>query len=274
MGLIGIKKIVGCENHVFINTDNGLWGMGNNLWGQLGLDYDNFSIHGLTKINFKYDIIDVYCDGRFSIINTTDGLYGCGNNISCQYGGKIFDHNNNFTKINIPNVIDVCCGTDFTLINTKDGLYGLGHIFSSVFDEIDNNIYKINIDGKVIKMCCDCKFALILTDDGLYCLANKWGIFNETFLKKLNFVDVVDIAAGFDYCIIKTKNGYYGFGKNNLRQIGFGDRCDYIDYNNPVKICVGATGDKCKKKNMSEIITYSIFGSIVMILGGYVVGVL
>ena len=72
-----------------LNTDDGLYGYGSNIVGQLGLgnDSDRF-ISQPTKLKFfdNYEILSVHCGDYHTIIYTTDGLFGFGSN---KYGQLI-----------------------------------------------------------------------------------------------------------------------------------------------------------------------------------------
>lgn len=75
------------DYHIIVNTTNGLYLLGANNFGQLGLgdtEYRNIP----TKCDFFNDkkIISIFCGDNHTLINTTNGLYSFGYNRYGQLG--------------------------------------------------------------------------------------------------------------------------------------------------------------------------------------------
>ncbi|KAJ5067358.1 hypothetical protein M0811_13028 [Anaeramoeba ignava] len=130
------------STHVFLlNSNQELFGCGNNGYGQLGLGEsrkEETKIHKLTKIQNipKGKIIDIKCGDYHSIMlieneNEKRKLYSCG-----DYRSNGFNKNENtyeFTEIKSPlfenddNILEIFCGLDHNLVlTTKNKLIGFG----------------------------------------------------------------------------------------------------------------------------------------------------
>jgi len=81
--------------HSLVLTNDGLYGCGENHFGQSGVEY-NYHFKGFQKININ-NILSFSCGDEYSIIMTEKGLFSCGyNNNSCY----ILPNNNHSLRPN------------------------------------------------------------------------------------------------------------------------------------------------------------------------------
>lgn len=186
-------------DHTLINTNNGLYGFGDNSYEQLGLK-DTLYVYVPTKLDFfhkdfSFEIIDISCGCYYTLINTTGGLYSCGYNEYGELGLGLGDSEyatvptkSDFFKVGVFEIISISCGNNHTIINTTDGLYVFG---SNVFGQLGLcNIRSTNVPKK---------------------------------LKFFNNVDIFFVYCYGNHTIINTRDGLYSFGANEYGQLGLGD---------------------------------------------------
>ncbi len=214
MKFCNIKQMSSGSFHTIFNTNNGLYGWGDNSFGQLG--FINIRINNfLTKLDFNDEVIKVDCGVYSTIIQTKNGLYGCGNNKCGQLGLNEYKNYYEFIKIDIDDVIDFSCGYYHTIIHTKNGLYGFG---LNNYGQLDycNNINIIY--SQIIKISCNGYKNMILTDEWLYITgAIVSGDFACSGKKVLEVDNIMDISCGY-YDIIQHKDGklYNDYGRDLL----------------------------------------------------------
>lgn len=237
--------------YTFVLTkNNGIYCMGMNSKGQLGLGDDN-NRYNPTKINFfNLKTIKIISCGRVhTMILTDDGLYAMGSN---HYGqlGKNTNKKNKYEPIKIDYFIDmeiifIICHECFTLINTKnDGLYCM---CENATGQSSNELYITKMvffnNMKIISISCGLGQTLILTNQGLYGFGlNIYGeigqklVYNHIihpieidFFKGIN---IISVSCGDNFTIVLTSEGLYGFGNNTNGQLGL----NYKNKNEPFKL--------------------------------------
>ncbi|KAJ6255053.1 btk-binding protein-related [Anaeramoeba flamelloides] len=110
----------------FTKTDNGLYAVGSNLFGNLSIGSTNDQISPVKVENWKADdILDIYCCDSHSVLITNEGkTYSCGSGSRNGIG----QNKRRFTEIEtLKNIkaIAVCGGTYTSMITTEDNeLYG------------------------------------------------------------------------------------------------------------------------------------------------------
>lgn len=182
--------------HIFINTNSGLYVLGYNEFGQLGLgDIEKRSVP--TKLNFfdDYEILSISCGHSHSIINTTKGLYVFGYNNDGQLGLGDTDDRNIPTKLNFFDdyeIISVNCGFLYSIIYTTKGLYVFG----------DNLKGQLGLGKDCVK------------------------ITTPTKLKFFDDCQILLILCYHEYNMINTTKGLYVFGNNCKGRLGLGDTKD------------------------------------------------
>lgn len=253
-----ISVTCGCD-YTIIQTNNGVFVFGNNLYNQLGFEH-NITIMTPTKLKFfdSYEIISITCGASHTIIQTTEGLFGFGYNNSGQLG---LGHTNDIqtpTKLdffNLYNIFSVACGKYHTIVHTDGGLFGFGN---NLFNELClGNAEDINIPTKliffdsfnIISINCGGDHTIIYTDDGLFGFGNN--LYGQLGLGHNDSVDIptkilffqrvedmednyniISISCG-NHTIIQTTGGIFGFGSNNHGQLGLNH---YNDVNAPTKL--------------------------------------
>ena len=244
------------KNHLLVLTNEGLFGCGQNFFGQLGLGHNENKTR-LCKINIQ-NVISFACGGDHSIVLTKDGVYGCGKNSYGQLGRYIHKSKQYFfKKIHIIQgdiVISVSCGDNHTFMLIKTGKLlvcgdnGYGQLgfnnelikstltSPTVYDENKSKYtdsYMCNyFSENVLSIYCGPNYSFILTKEGLYgCGNNFFGqlgleqMTNNycTFTKIQNITDVISVSCGPSHTIILTKKGLFASGSNENGQLGLGD---------------------------------------------------
>jgi hypothetical protein len=112
---------------LFIKNDGSLWGMGDNVFGQLG---DNtFNATNLPVLIVPNNVMAIACGADHSIFIKTDGsLWAMGNNSEGQLGdGSTNLFVNQPEQIVASNVVAIAAGGNHSLFITTDGnLWGMG----------------------------------------------------------------------------------------------------------------------------------------------------
>jgi hypothetical protein len=240
--------------HIIV-TQNGVYGVGLNSYGQLGLRHNIGIFDYPRKININ----------NVSIVSCGySKLYVCGDNSSGQLGLKSnIKYSTYVQKVDVQSVIDISAGHFHSAILCKDGVYVCGSNFSgqlglplinnqynyfvklntSVIYNIkcgpnytildtqtglykcyNGTIKKFSLFNKVSYMFCADAFVLFIIDNTLYLYGKNigfdtplLGIANNSFMK-ININDVLHIDGSDSYVLIFTKQYVYGIGyANNLK---------------------------------------------------------
>lgn len=259
--------------YTIINTVDGLYGFGDNSYGQLGLSHTK-SLTIPTKLDFfvnnNIEIISISCGKYHTITITNDGLYVFGSNEFGQLGLGDTD-----SKVPIPTKLDffrtssiqpnlniqffeilsVTCGDNHTLIHTTNGLYCLGSNHYGQLGLGDTNFVCVptKLDFietnslEIFDVSCGSRHTILNTTDNLYVFGDNsrgqlgLGHTNSPINTptKLDFFEINAFEINFIFCrlfhaIISTNNGMYGFGFNDRGQLGLGHTNSPV--NTPTKL--------------------------------------
>ncbi|KAJ5071182.1 claret isoform a [Anaeramoeba ignava] len=208
------------SNHVFLlNSNQELFGCGNNLFGQLGLGESRKEyITKLTKIQNipKGEIIDIQSGYYYSIMLIEDGnenpkrkLYSCG---YYEDNGLGKDENTyEFTEIksslfeNDDNNIDFSVGYAHTLILTSNSkLIGFGYNYYGQLGTGDTKYQRIPIQIKLPKL----RFNENISNYHIYCGSYKSFLYYSPSFSNLE-EDLIKLFERKEFCDIsfKTENG-------------------------------------------------------------------
>jgi alpha-tubulin suppressor-like RCC1 family protein len=167
---------------VLINTLHGLYGMGSNREGQIGVD-DVYEIYNYpVKIDIN-NVITMSSGLRHSLILTVDGLYGIGNN----YFGLDEDIDDTSDigpqklPINHDNIMFISCGYFHSIIVKSDGIYGCGLNFNEQMGKTPERYLR--------------KFTLLNLN--------------------INVNDIIEITSGGFFTVIKTVKDIHIIGNTN-----------------------------------------------------------
>lgn len=179
-----VKQISGGNGHfVLLDSDNKVWVIGSNTYGQLGiLTAFSTKIDKWTKL-FIDDVVKISCGNNHTVFLKNDGsVWGCGDPSKGQllvqpdeitstmhfhtYGGDFPDVINTFkkvdefTKMNITHYIkDIVCSNDVTLfIDNQSTAYGCG---TNAYLK-GHGLYQITSE-KISKVACNDKYISVLT---------------------------------------------------------------------------------------------------------------
>ncbi|KAJ5080119.1 hypothetical protein M0811_14136 [Anaeramoeba ignava] len=217
------------SNHVFLlNSNQELFGCGNNAYGQLGLGEsrkEETKIQKLTKIQNipKGKIIDIQCGFSHSIMlienenenpNPKRKLYSCGDH---KFNGfdKMFQNTYEFTEIELSLfendddiILDFSVGYDHTLILTsKRKLIVFGSNHSGQLGIGDFNYQSIPIQIKLPKL----RFNENISNYHLSCGFSKSFLYYSPFLSSFSNLeeDLIKLFRRKEFCNIsfKTENG-------------------------------------------------------------------
>jgi len=217
------KDIITCssgKDYTIILTQSGLYGTGNNYYGQLGFPDNKKKLYSFEKLSlngiesYPEKIIKICCGEAHSIILTTEGYYVTGDNSNGEFGlGDKWD------TTNIEGQSSRGCSS----------FYG--------FKKMNNN----NCISNITQVACGREHSIILAKEGLFCTGNNGsgqlalGDYNNRseFTKIMNFYgDVIMLSCGDAHTMILTKEGLFGSGFNGHGQLGidFESESDLLDY--------------------------------------------
>ncbi len=217
--LKNIKGFCCGKNYGIILTTDGLYGIGDNGEGQLGLGYyDKFDITcneyldydhiEPIKIETKEEFVFVTCGAYHTMAITKNRkLYGCGSN---EFGQLGLANKNKKPDVSI---------YDEFLSNNFEFLYN-----NKSNDELDSRYNTLTYCGieSVISVSCGANHTFVLTKNGLFGFGSneygELGISNgrahTSKPQKLNINNVISVHCGNSFTIVRTKNNIYTFGLN------------------------------------------------------------
>lgn len=195
--------------HTIIHTTDGVYVLGSNHFGELGLGYNIKSVKVPKKLDFfnakLLEIKSISCGWHHTMVNTRGGLYVFGSNFLGELG---LCRDNALEDVHIPtkltffdniDILSVTCGHHYTIINTNDGLYVIG----------SNRLGQLGLSENIDFVDVPTKLEFFSTT------------YNPSFRKK-NKLEILSISCGDDHTIINTTDGLYGFGSNCVGQLGLG----------------------------------------------------
>ncbi|KAJ5066964.1 rcc1-like g exchanging factor-like protein [Anaeramoeba ignava] len=204
-----IQDIVAGFNSIYLLTSNqNVYGIGSNEFGQLGFDSKAFQKTEKPILMMKN--VSKILSGNYSnyvfLLNSNQELFGCGYNLYGQLGlGESIKDETEIQKLtkiqNIPKckIIDIQCGASYSIMlienenqnqnqNPKRKLYSCG---DWQYNGIDEGTYEFT----------EIKSSLFENDD-----------------------DILDLSVGdFHTLILTSKGKLIGFGHNEYGQVGTGD---------------------------------------------------
>ncbi|KAJ5076170.1 claret isoform a [Anaeramoeba ignava] len=215
-----IEDIISGAYSIYLLTSNqNVYGIGSNHYGQLGFDSETLPETQKPILMMKNvsKIFSGNSSNHLFLLNLNQKLFGFGDNRNCQLGlGESIKETKipKLTKIqNIPKgkIIDIQCGS--------------WHSIMLIEDEIENE--NENIKRKLYS----CGFYRF---NGLGIFHNAYGF---TEIKSYLFEDddnILDFSVGTDHTLILTSNSkLIGFGNNAYGQLGIGDGYFELD---PIQI--------------------------------------
>ena len=287
-------------SHVFFynKTNKKLYGIGNNLNGQLGVNKSNHSYQLRPYvIELNFNLFDIQCGESHSLFLSTNGfVYGCGSNEKQQLGSynmnftrKEFDHK--IKQINgLDKIKQIKCGNDssycldingfvYTFGDNTYGQLGVSRFKSDKYRKsVINQLKKIKcqkISAGAVHFC-----GLSLNDNclitfgyNLKCqLGFQYSYWYQSFSDKPNVIKlkknggtIEDVKCGNCHNIVKTRtNNYYSFGYN-------GDNCACLVRSKKESV---PHPQLISKKNMKEVLNmYQIVDIIPGNCISFVIGV-
>jgi alpha-tubulin suppressor-like RCC1 family protein len=160
--------------HTVFNTTDGIYVCGYNEFGQLGLGH-NIHRNIPTLLDFKCDVIGIYCGTYHTIFDTVDGIFVCGANGCLQLG--FGDRQNRNIPAKLPfdhDDISIHCGSFHTIIRSTDGIYcygnnSFGQLGLGDYIDISRNTPPMLIFYyEVISIHCGCDHTIFNTTDGIF----------------------------------------------------------------------------------------------------------
>ena len=226
------------NDHVIICASDVLYGMGNNLSNQLGIETSSIAASFPTAIEYKFPskLKSIKCGYSHSLFLTDHGnVYGCGGNMHNQLSNKYTNQSSIQCIINTGNVIQIDCShfTSFILYNDNK-LYSFGSNLSGMLGRNDTTKIQcgsigIVFNGEFIKIfCCGAYHfgSIKLMDNKLYMFGGnenaQCGLTKDNHHSYSgNLIDIknetiIQLRCGKDWNIIKTDhNNWYSFGCND-----------------------------------------------------------
>lgn len=237
-----VQKVVSGGEYTLVLCSDGLYGMGSNIAGQLGLEGD-MKRTAFTKIDkFKgKKIHDLAVGHAHSLILCDDGLYGMGANHQKQLGLKC--NEGQFIPVKIPGfkgkkIRQLIATHSQSLVLCEDGLYGMGLNDHNQLQEgaariirKATKIHKFN-DKQIIKVVAGFDHTLVLCNDGIYVMgSNSCGQLGLGDIKTqrspikhpaFNDKRIIQVIAGEYSTFIVCSDGIYAMGLNNHGNLGLG----------------------------------------------------
>jgi alpha-tubulin suppressor-like RCC1 family protein len=217
-------KLLNCgDNYTILVTDNNeVLAVGDNCFGQLGLNHnDNVYSFQRVILNCIGNIEEIACGSNHIIIRTDQHeLFGSGMNHSGQLGINSTIDQWNFIRINGTemknspeqttifgkNISQIACGDNHTVLLTEDhSIYATGsnHHGQIGISDVDmvQTFHKVmlgpTLKSKSIKhIACGDLFTIVLTECGrvLSCGSNSWGALGLGLIQYCNtFQQAIDI---------------------------------------------------------------------------------
>lgn len=251
-----------------IKSDGTLWSVGDNNYGQLGLNSNSSTVNTLTQVGTDTDWKYV-CAGPLSTaaIKTDGTLYTCGRNTNRQLGLGDAVNKKTFQKVSSKTWSTVAVSkTAMCAIDTNGYLWSWGTNTNGILGIGDTNDFTIvstpqivNTIGfrfKSIDMNRDCAYA-ISTDGELY----RWGFPTSqtssfsTFYSPTKFgfdTDWKQVSLGYSHvAAIKTDGRLFSMGDNSRGNLG-----DNTNLNSPdsfVEISGGGIWKKVCAGNLFSV---------------------
>lgn len=269
-----VKKLSAGRAHMVALTDEGLFLLGNNAYGQCGRqivkdeDYSKSNLINHVKNIEGKAIVDVECGQDHTMLLTEDGaVYSCGWGADGQTGLGHFNNCDRFTKLkgDIENecIVKLACRSDFVLaVSNKHEVFGWGNTeygqitCPSGDQQLANPTWvdTVNRLGEIKSVATAGSFCLVLTCSGeVY----SWGYgllglgpnvelsvkplkIPSTLFGRNDFQPnsrVVEIACGLNYAAAVTNLGdLYTWGRNKNGCLGLGNNKDQYF---PFKVSLG-----------------------------------
>ncbi len=277
----------GNYHSLFIKRDGSLWGMGNNLTGQLGLGYVNnrypLSSYppglGIPQQIVASGVTAIAAGGAFSLFIKSDGsLWGMGDDELGQLGNgtntTLFPYGiSTPVQIVANGVTSIAAGGTFSLFIKSDGsLWGMGDNRSG---QLGNGTYVSTnrpiqiVNTNVTAIAAGANHSLFIKKGGsLWGMGNNYlgslgiGFFSASPDYGTNQIvpifstNVTAIAAGSGYSIFQLKNrSLWVMGDNSSGQLGDGT---YDAKNRPELIVPGfTTNGVITLSNLSQSFNYT-----------------
>jgi len=238
-----VKKITcGFRQTYALTTDNNIYGVGTNSFGQLGLGYTSSSVTAWSKMTLPEGKkpIDIFCGNNTAFVVMDDGtLYGCGRNTTYIMALPVENQNyTTLTQISIPNnetVISVSASTSFSGFVTREGNFfvaGYGPYGELGLGETDTKVsimtsVPLPIGVKALKVSTTNISTTVLGDDGMLYSSGYsgygvtgLGTYNDAFrLTKMPIPDGLTVKAfssnGVALYAVLSDDKLYGTGSNS-----------------------------------------------------------
>lgn len=238
------------DRHCIYLTSQNVYGMGSNLYGQLGLSILPDYKVTILPINV-HDVLSIFCAADRTFILTKEGLYGLGYNghgelglpvaLTSPFGPvgpeKYYDMP---TKINFnEQVLQVCGGNYHTIVRTKHNYYGFGTNRSAQLGLPYNDLILRNVD--TVKASCGSDHTILLSIDGAYGLGSNvsgqlgLGLINYAYKPTKILSNVIDLCCGTDHSLLLTIDALYVCGSSYYGELGLGD---HKTQHKPVKLSI------------------------------------
>ena len=255
--ITGIAKIYPSEHHTFFLLDNGkAYGVGNNEYGQLGVNSLELRIDNPLVVTLSTNIEDISFAGCYSLFKLVNGTYAIAGASPTES-----------KKRNIP-VVESNLGT--LLVNDQDSFIVLEGDYPIKVKTMGANLYgelsTMSMNSKssltyipeysgmdnIVKVVAGGEHVLYLTKEGNVYAAGSNDKYQLGFISLtttvstpsiVNVSNIVDIAAGYDHSLfLDNKGNLYGCGSNGYGQLGLGAK-EYIQ--NPTKIASNVLTMRC-----------------------------
>lgn len=210
---------------IVLKQDGTLWGVGDNLYGQLGLS-NNVHQKSFTKLPLD-NVKEISAGSDHTLALTYSGeVYITGTSWNGQLGLGSKTSTTKFLKLSIPKVKQiVACENSSALLTTTNEVY-----VSGTFEKEYLSFTKLPLTN-IQKIALGSGFVLALDDAGeVHFMGNNsigqaaLPIGPYAVPQKLPIQNIKDIFANTSQIYLEdTENNLYGLGSNNYGLLGYGD---------------------------------------------------
>lgn len=239
--------LVACgDHHILCLTKIGLYGRGNNDYGQLGIGTRSLARqHEWKRIEIDGEVLMISAGSNFSLVLTTTGLYSFGANNSGQLGIGSDDEDETHYSLSPTRVANVegdvrhiCNGDNTTFVLTTTGLYACGvnddRQLGIDYSHSDVTILTpvVGLQGNVLSIDSDYEHTAIVTTKGLYTVGSgpegRLGLGDEepsvlTLVKLPDDVTPLSVYCGYKFTVVWTTDGLYATGLGTRGVLSNGD---------------------------------------------------
>jgi len=253
VGLAGFSRVaVGDGSVLLADQANAVWGAGENLYGQMGVEEARPWLFRRQLLHLSTGVSSLSAGRGFGFLVQEDGgLLGCGNNAFGQLGTGDRVDLSRWSRLSLLNMESASAGYSHALFLQKDGtvlVAGRNTYGQLGLESTENVLVPLPILGNAQAVAAGGNHSLVLKKDG-----SLWGsgknasgqlgigsIKNQSHFSRIFSSGVAAIAVGEDHSLVlRTDGSVWVFGRNTEGQLGTGTTEDQR-----IPVCIFSAGIK------------------------------